>query len=68
MAKRKPRPKRKNQRQPRYTWRPVIAPIRWVVVRLNEDGSESVYGYEGSEEEAKERAEIMDEAAQEGRE
>jgi hypothetical protein len=36
------------------------------VVRLNEDGSESHYSYEGSEEEAKERAAIMDEAAQEG--
>jgi hypothetical protein len=34
MAKRKPKPK--NQRQARYTWRPVVE-LHWVVVRLNED-------------------------------
>jgi hypothetical protein len=65
MAKRKPKPK--NQRQARYTWRPVVE-LHWVVVRLNEDGSESFYSRYDSEEEAKNMAAMMDKAAQEGRE
>ena len=54
----------------RHTWRPEIipAPVRWEVIRLNEDGSESHYSYERSEEEAKKTAAVMDKAAQEGRE
>jgi hypothetical protein len=65
MAKRKPNPK--NQRQARYTWRPMVE-LHWVVVRLNEDGSESFYSRYDSEEEAKNMAAMMDKAAQEGRE
>jgi hypothetical protein len=65
MAKRKPKPK--NQRQARYTWRPVVE-LHWVVVRLNQDGSESFYNRYDSEEEAKEMAAMMDKAVQEGRE
>ena len=65
MAKRKPKPK--NQRQARYTWRPVVE-LHWVVVRLNEDGSESFYSRYETEEEAKKTAAVMDKAAQEGRE
>jgi hypothetical protein len=67
MAKRKPKPKRNNQGQPRYTWRPVVE-LHWVVVRLNEDGSESFYSRYETEEEAKKAAAVMDKAAQEGRE
>jgi hypothetical protein len=65
MAKRKPKPK--NQRQARYTWRPVVE-LHWVVVRLNEDGSESFHSRYDAEEEANEMAAMMDKAAQEGRE
>ena len=65
MIKRKSKPK--NQRQARYTWRPVVE-LHWVVVRLNEDGSESFYSRYDAEEEAKEMAAMMDKAAQEGRE
>jgi len=65
MVKRKPKPK--NQRQARYTWRPVVE-LHWVVVRLNDDGSESFYSRYDSEEEAKEMAAMMDKAALEGRE
>ena len=67
MVKRKPKPKSKSQRQARYTWRPVVE-LHWVVVRLNEDGSESFYNRYDSEEEAKEMAAMMDKAVQEGRE
>ena len=63
MVKRKP----KNQRHARYNWRPVVE-LHWVVVRLNEDGSESFYSRCDSEEEAKEIAATMDKAALEGRE
>ena len=65
MVKRKP--KSKNQRQARYTWRPVVE-LHWVVVRLNEDGSESFYSRYETEEEAKQMAALMDKAAREGRE
>jgi len=65
MVKRKPKPK--NQRQARYTWRTVVE-LHWVVVRLNDDGSESFYSRYDSEEEAKEMAAMMDKAALEGRE
>jgi hypothetical protein len=63
MAKRKRKPK--SQRQARYSWRPVVE-LHWVVVRLNEDGSESFYSRYDSEEEAKQMAATMDKAAQEG--
>jgi hypothetical protein len=56
MVKRKPKPKPKhkpkNQRQARYTWRPVVE-LHWVVARLNEDGSESFHSRYDTEEEAK---------------
>ena len=65
MAKRKRKPK--NQRQARYTWRPVVE-LHWVVARLNEDSSESFHSRYDTEEEAKEMAAMMDKAAQEGRE
>ena len=42
--------------------------LHWVVVRLNEDGSESFYSRYETEEEAKKTAAVMDKAAQEGRE
>ena len=67
MTKRNSKPKRKHQRQARYTWRPVVE-LHWVVVRLNEDGSESFHSRYDSEEEAKRMAATMDKAAQEGRE
>jgi hypothetical protein len=67
MVKRKPKPKPKNQRQARYNWRPVVE-LHWVVVRLNEDGSESYHSRYDSEEEAKNMAAMMDKAAREGRE
>ena len=67
MAKRKPKPKRNDQRQARYTWRPVVE-LHWVVVRLNEDGSESFHSRYDAEEEAKQMTAMMDKAAQEGRE
>jgi hypothetical protein len=63
MVKRKP----KNPRQARYTWRPVVE-LHWVVVRLNEDGSESFHSRYEIEEEAKKMAALMDKAAREGRE
>ena len=59
----KPKPKR----QGRYTWRTVVE-LHWVVVRLNEDGSESYHSRYDSEEEAKNMAAMMDKAAREGRE
>ena len=59
----KPKPKR----QGRYTWRTVVE-LHWVVVRLNEDGSESFYSRYDTEEEAKKMAALMDKAAREGRE
>jgi hypothetical protein len=65
MAKHKPKPKPK--RQGRYTWRTVVE-LHWVVVRLNEDGSESFYSRYDSEEEAKKMAALMDKSAREGRE
>jgi hypothetical protein len=65
MAKRKRKPK--NQRQARYTWRPVVE-LHWVVARLNEDGSESFHSRYDTEEEAREMAAMMDKAAQEDRE
>ena len=55
------------KRQARYTWRPVVE-LHWVVVRLNEDGSESFYSRYETEEDAKKTAAVMDKAAQEGRE
>ena len=61
MAKHKPK------RQGRYTWRTVVE-LHWVVVRLNEDGSESFYSRYETEEEAKKMAALMDKAAREGRE
>jgi hypothetical protein len=67
MVKRKRKPKPKNQRQARYTWRPVVE-LHWVVVRLNEDASESFHSRYETEEEAKNMVAIMDKAAQEGRE
>ena len=67
MAKPKLKPTPKNQRQARYAWRPVVE-LHWVVVRLNEDGSESYYSRYDSEEEAKDMAGTMDKAALEGRE
>src|SRR5262249_46646207 len=67
MVKRKPKPKPKNQRQARYTWRPVVE-LHWVVVRLNENGSESFHSRYDAEEEAKDMAAMMDKAAREGRE
>ena len=67
MVKRKPKPKSKNQRQARYTWRPVVE-LHWVVVRLNEDGSESFYSRYETEEEAKTTAATRDKVAREGRE
>jgi len=66
MAKRKPR-KRKGERHPRYTWRPVVHPLTWEVIRLNEDGSISHHSYASTEAAAKEMAEIMDEAVQPGK-
>ena len=57
MVKRKPKPK--NQRQARYTWRPVVE-LHWVVVRLNEDSSESFYSRYETEEEAKQTAATRD--------
>jgi hypothetical protein len=45
-----------------------VVELHWVVVRLNEDGSESFYSRCDSEEEAKEIAATMDKAAREGRE
>ena len=65
MVKRKPKPK--NQRQGRYTWRTVVE-LHWVVTRLNEDGSESFHSRYDTEEEAKKTAALMDKAAREGRE
>ena len=65
MVKRKSKPK--NQRQARYTWRPVVE-LHWVVVRLNEDGSESFYSRFETEEEANKTAAKRDKAALEGRE
>jgi len=66
MAKKSRPPK---LRSARYTWRPEIpGPVRWEVIRLNEDGSESHYSFERSEEEAKNMAAEMDKAAREGRE
>jgi hypothetical protein len=60
---------RRTNRPARYTWRPQIpGPVRWEVIRLNEDGSESHYSFERSEEEAKQMAVTMDKAAREGRE
>ena len=67
MVKRKPKSKPKNQRQARYNWRPVVE-LHWVVVRLNEDGSESFYSRYDTEEDAKKMAASMDKAAREGRE
>ena len=43
------RPKPKPKRQGRYTWRTVVE-LHWVVVRLNEDGSESFYSRYDTEE------------------
>ena len=63
MVKRKPKPK--NQSKARYTWRPVVE-LHWVVVRLNEDGSESFYSRYETEEEAKKTAALMDKAARGG--
>jgi hypothetical protein len=68
MAKKHRLSKPKDQRQPRFTWRPVVRPIRWAVIRLNEDGSESHYSYEETEEAVKKMAATMDKAAHEGRE
>jgi hypothetical protein len=65
MVKRKPKPK--NQHQARYTWRTVVE-LHWVVVRLNEDGSESFHSRYETEEEAKKTSARMDKAALEGRE
>ena len=65
MATLKPKPK--NQRQARYAWRPVVE-LHWVVVRLNEDGSESFYSRYETEEEANKTAAKRDKAALEGRE
>jgi hypothetical protein len=59
----KPKPKRRG----RYTWRTVVE-LHWVVVRLNEDGSESFHSRYDTEEEAKKMAALMDKAAREGRE
>jgi hypothetical protein len=68
MAK-KSRPPKRKPGAARYTWRPEIGgPVRWEVIRLNEDGSETHYSYERSEEEAKKMAATMDKAAREGRE
>jgi hypothetical protein len=67
MAK-KSRPSKRKLRAARYTWRPEIGPVRWEVIRLNEDGSETHYSFERSEGEAKKMAATMDKAAQEGRE
>ncbi len=67
MVKRKRKRKPKNQGQARYTWRPVVE-LHWVVVRLNEDSSESFYSRYDTEEEAKNMAALMDKAAREGRE
>jgi hypothetical protein len=61
------KPKPKNQRQARYTWRTVVE-LHWVVARLNEDGSESFHSRYETEEEAKSMAARMDKAALEGRE
>ena len=57
----------KPKRQGRYTWRTVVE-LHWVVVRLNEDCSESFYSRYDTEEEAKKMAALMDKAAREGRE
>ena len=68
MAK-KSGPPKPELRPARYTWRPEIpGPVRWEVIRLNEDGSESHYSFERSEEEAKRMAATMDKAARKGRE
>ncbi len=66
-AKAKPKPKSEPKRQGRYTWRTVVE-LHSVVVRLNEDGSESFHSRYDTEEEAKKMAALMDEAAREGRE
>ena len=50
------------------TWRPVVHPLTWEVIRLNEDGSISHHSYASTEAAAKEMVEIMDEAVHEGRE
>ncbi len=59
--------KPQSKRQGRYTWRTVVE-LHWVVVRLNEDGSESFHSRYDTEEEAKKTAALMDKAAGEGRE
>jgi hypothetical protein len=43
----------KPKRQGRYTWRTVVE-LHWVVVRLNEDGSESFYSRYDTERAARE--------------
>jgi len=45
-----------------------VVELHWVVVRLNEDGSESFHSRYDTEEEAKKMAALMDKAAREGRE
>jgi hypothetical protein len=45
-----------------------VVELHWVVVRLNEDGSESFYSRYETEEEANKRAAKRDKAALEGRE
>ena len=59
--------KPKLKRLGRYTWRTVVE-LHWVVVRLNEDGSESFYSRYETEEEAKQMAATRDKVAREGRE
>jgi len=45
-----------------------VVELHWVVVRLNEDGSESFYSRYETEEEAKTTAATRDKVAREGRE
>jgi hypothetical protein len=45
-----------------------VVELHWVVVRLNEDSSESFYSRYETEEEAKQTAATRDKAAREGRE
>jgi hypothetical protein len=48
----------------RYTWRPEVA-VTWAVIRLNEDGSETILGSEKHRDVAVRWATMMDKAVQE---
>jgi hypothetical protein len=52
-----PKDSQKLEFPPRHTWK---AEIQWVVVRLNEDGTESVVALEKSEQDARKTAQEAD--------